>query len=247
MNFEEEAKSWVRQNGIDFVEKIRLRKSDNSLVVYVTESYKKNDEIVEVSDNKINKLKRDLESLFEVDVTIIKIKDDYFLDLEESLKVIVNNRLERRVVNFFITFIDSKKAEVWLETDFPEQKEEVDVYEIIKSVFSSAEIEISGFNWVNVEEKVPSLLQILMLIKVYQPIKNDEIVAKLLDKGFYSVDEKWISAKLDQLRKKRTVIRQKGGTYTMCSKGLSVIPQAYGKNSSDVVRALALGRNRWSN
>lgn len=247
MNFEEEAKSWIKQSGIDFVEKIRLRKSDNSLVVYVTESYKKNNEIVEVSDNKINRLSRDLKSLFEVDVDIIKIKDDYFLDLEESLKVIVNNRLDRHVVNFFITFIDPKKAEVWLETDFPEQKEEVQVYEVVKSVFSSAEIEVSGFNWVNLEEKVPSLLQVLMLIKVFQPIKKDELVGKLLGKGFYSVDDKWVSAKLDQLRKKKTVIRQKSGTYTICSKGLSVIPQAYGKNSSDIVRALALGRNRWSN
>lgn len=247
MNFEEEVQSWLKEKGINFVEKVRIRRSDNSLVVYVAESYRNRTEITEVSDRKINKLKSDLERLFEFPVNIIRVKGKFDIDLEESLKVIINNRLDQCLVNFFLNFIDEKKAEAWVETTFSDQKKEHNVREVVESVMGSADIELCEFNWINLDVKVPSLLQVLMVIKVLQPVSQDIVLKKLTERGFYSVDERWVSAKLDQLRKKRAVIRQKNGMYAICSMGLSVLPQTYGRKSSDVGRALALGRNRWLN
>ncbi|WP_214657216.1 hypothetical protein, partial [Vibrio anguillarum] len=62
------------------------------------------------------------------------------------------------------------------------------------------------------------------------------------------VEGRWLNRQLDKLIKKEVVVReQETATYSLTFKGLNVLPSISSRINSDIVRALDLGRRKWSN
>lgn len=93
---------------------------------------------------------------------------------------------------------------------------------------------------------LPSSIFILRLVKIKQPI-NISGLEILLKEDYPSIHEKWINRQLDGLRKKKFIIRTKSGQYTLTSLGLVIVPAGTNNNSSDIERALELGKRKWVN
>lgn len=94
-------------------------------------------------------------------------------------------------------------------------------------------------------DQTPSLVVVLRTVKTAQPCKIQDIRSALIEKGYPLLREEWIQGKLDLLRKKEVIVRQNDGSYCLSQLGLMVTPHGTYRSSSDVERALALGRAKW--
>lgn len=95
-------------------------------------------------------------------------------------------------------------------------------------------------------EEIPSDLMILRRIKILSPVSSDALAEKLIpstDRNSPTV--KILSGKLDTLRKKGMLLRREDGKYVLTLKGIWACGGATTRNSSDVARALVLGRRKW--
>ena len=91
----------------------------------------------------------------------------------------------------------------------------------------------------------PTDMEILRAIKIASPVAIDELSEKLSGGGAPMIDRKWLSARLDALRKKNLIHRTNGGKYLLTELALSLVPVNRTRKSSDVIRALHLARRKW--
>ena len=87
---------------------------------------------------------------------------------------------------------------------------------------------------------------VLRVIKIYQPIIVEEMALDI-EKGGYLLDIQKLRNLVDLLRKKRFVYRLSDGKYALTEKGLKTVPHGNYRVSSDIIRALALGKKRGNN
>jgi hypothetical protein len=67
-----------------------------------------------------------------------------------------------------------------------------------------------------------------------------------LSKDYPALRIDGLNKQLDKLIKKKFLIRERDTeTYVMTALGLNLLPQIASRNSSDIVRALDLGRRKW--
>lgn len=93
---------------------------------------------------------------------------------------------------------------------------------------------------------VPQKLAILTSVKVIQPALVDDLERYLLLREFNVESSKWLSHQLDALRKDELVLRSKvDHRYRLTRAGVLLLVGSKRRSSSDVLRALALGRRRW--
>lgn len=88
-------------------------------------------------------------------------------------------------------------------------------------------------------------VDILKAVKVSQPASDAAIKAQLLEDRISYGSDKALRGQLDILRKRGLIARLRTGSYVITARGLSVVPRRRGGESSDVKRALALGKRRW--
>lgn len=102
---------------------------------------------------------------------------------------------------------------------------------------------MQALQWDEIE--LPSVIEILSKTKKLQPVKREHLYANLRE-NYSSLQEVWLNKQLDRLIKKRFLVReQETQTYALTAHGLNVLPQIAGRNNSDIVRALDLGRRKW--
>jgi hypothetical protein len=92
---------------------------------------------------------------------------------------------------------------------------------------------------------LPAKPMILRTLKVYAPVKTENLAEVLREKGATIPSSHWLQAKLDGLRKQGLIIRSKEGEYALTELGLGVAPHGKNRLSSDIERALAFGRRKW--
>jgi hypothetical protein len=109
---------------------------------------------------------------------------------------------------------------------------------------SEVDLKSGVIHWVDSANDLPSLIWLLRFLKKNQPIKIKDFIEMTCVK-YPSISEKWLNHKLDQLRKKDLVIREKSDTYCLAANGLNIVPAGSYSASSDIDRALALGRRKW--
>lgn len=90
----------------------------------------------------------------------------------------------------------------------------------------------------------PTLIAILRLIKIKQPINANDLLHDLIQ-TYEKTDIDWLNKKLDLLRKKKSLIRNADEKYVLTMKGLNSVPSGARSSSSDVERALELGKRKW--
>lgn len=91
---------------------------------------------------------------------------------------------------------------------------------------------------------LPATVVVLRSVKVVQPATVESVTNEISRQGFAAVPPRWVKAQLDRLRRHGLVVWQHD-VYSITSAGLLILPVSRGRLSSDVERALALGKRRW--
>jgi hypothetical protein len=94
-------------------------------------------------------------------------------------------------------------------------------------------------------ENLPSNPTILRKLKIHAPLTTEQLAGFLVSSRSVIPNARWLQTRLDALRKRGLVVRSPEGQYSLTEFGLEIVPYGKTRSSSDIERALALGRRKW--
>ena len=165
-------------------------------------------------------------------------------EIESGINALVRKVLQSSDVKVFLSVSKDRYADLWFD-DAPKSISEnikINMITVIKDYLKNVDLTLHEMYLHGAS--IPSSAMILRSVKILQPATAQEITKYIIDRGFLSVPIKWIKSQLDLLRKKKFIIWSKE-TYSITYEGLSSLPIVRGRSSSDIERALALGKRRW--
>ncbi len=172
---------------------------------------------------------------------------EYERDLFDSLSVEFSQRVESLIITSFdppkiSAVIKFKSTEVG-EVDEPNLK---DVERFVRSELQRAGMSLGSLECKRVEWPAPHKVTILSVVKVRQPVMLAEIERDLVVQHYGVESTRWLNHQLDMLRKDGLVVRSNhDGRYRLTQQGNAILIGSKHRGSTDVRRALALGRRRW--
>lgn len=186
--------------------------------------------------------------LKEIDLAIewIVTRGEQAAIIEAALLAAFQERFPSVIGAVFISSIYATPVSVWLE---PTSGAKVlppigAMSEVCKELLKVFEVESVSVSYTNSEE-LPSNSMILRLLKTHSPISVDLLEKKLKLEGMSIPDKQWLHRKLDTMRRNGLLVWLQDETYSLTELALSVVPHGNSRSSSDVSRALALGRRKW--
>ena len=181
-----------------------------------------------------------------INVNFIISKGKVQEEIEAGLNALLATRFTGQVQDCFVSFVDNKVVEVWLERVANNSAENADaITAVITDYLKMFGIKLEGVRWADSGEPLPSTVAILRELKTIAPAPPSELAQRLRDRNFQIPSVSWIEKKLDGIRKQKLVIRRSDVTYILTEEGLKLVPSGRGRLGSDVARALALGRRKW--
>lgn len=241
----DEVKNYIKEKKYGFIVDVRYRPSDDVILIYVPQ-----DKIVDragkgfTSNRQLTFLKNRVSSAHGKAVDVVITQGEGYQELEEGIYQILNRKFNDQIIALYISFGGQKVANAWIEIDNSVEGMRGDIHEHLSNILAEGDIALDGVSWIITQAELPSLSSLLRKIKVHQPIRMQDLLEDLLP-NYASVSDKWLNRKLDQLRKKGFVRREKNGCYVLSAMALAAIPAGTRYTSSDIERALALGKRKW--
>jgi hypothetical protein len=228
-----------------FVRRARYRPSDETVLIYVLrDKVAKKATGLTTSNRQLSNLKKSLSAKFGKHVEIIHVLSDAQESLEDTIILMLNNKFTGNVTSLYMSFENENIVNSWIEvselSDDLKNAMEIHYAKILEDVG----LGFGTVQWIDSTREMPTFPWLLRFLKSNQPINIEDFADEVVN-NFPSVNRKWLNHKLDQLRKKNLLIRETSGNYVLTVQGLSVVPAGASYSSSDVDRALALGRKRW--
>ncbi len=241
-----EIQAFIKKQYTNFDFKVRIRPSDETIMLYIPQ-----DNLGEKADKKqisirqLNNLKRKLINRFSKNSEFIFIQNSYQQDLEAGFFQMLNRKFDRNIISLYTSFHGNDSVDAFIEVGQLNEGLQQNIEDHFKKILSDASLNLGVLHWLDSPYVLPTVNILLRVIKTTQPVKLDEILRKIRP-SHTSVSDKWLNHKLDQLRKKGFVKRQKStGAYVLTDEALQVIPAGTRRASSDIERALALGKKKW--
>lgn len=166
--------------------------------------------------------------------------------MEAALQELLNSRFPESVSAVFFSPLKTAPVSVWLERNpkdesRPELAALRAVVEQFLKLYDVTELLVMDGDTVD----SPTNPMIMRRLKVVAPATREQLADALRAAGSTIPDLRWLQSKLDALRKEGLIVRSKTGEYCLTELGLGVVPHGRNRSSSDVERALALGRRKW--
>jgi hypothetical protein len=228
------------------IKDVKLRSSDDAILIYVEK-----DKIVEnarigfISERQLTLLRNRLKSKFGCVVELIFVESESQQELEAGFYRILNRKFNNTIRSLYISLVDSNVVDSWIEVANLAQESKDKIGKHFAVLLNEAELICGNIRWLDTSSDLPSIPVILRLVKELQPISLKDLNI-LVKEDYELISEKWLNTKLDLLRKKGLVMRQNStGEYVLKAIALRIIPHSVNRNSSDISRALALGRKKW--
>ena len=124
--------------------------------------------------------------------------------------------------------------------EIPSNHSEISVAHEISQIAITRNFETVSVQF-SLSNRPVSLLQILLSIKTLQPATVQEISTDFAKRGMHG-DVKMIQNAVDNLRKQGLVVHDASRKLALTREGIAAIPVNRGRMSSDIIRALHLGR-----
>lgn len=231
----------------EFVDEVRIRPSDETILLYVPRE-KVSDTVKPgfTSGKQLENQKFKLKEKYSKDVEFILTMSERHLEIEKSVFILLNLNFSGNILSFCMSLDENNLTTAWVEIPGLDSKLENDIHQKLGKILAEVGMELGAVNWIDSKYELPTLPWILRMLKIHQPITLREMFEFCVD-AYPAINEKWVNGKLDQLRKKKLVIREKSGGYVLTAAGLNSVPSGARHNSSDISRALELGRKKWSN
>ena len=240
---------FVQHRAGKYAQSIEYRDFDGAIVVKIPmSSVAKKAGNRKTSKRQVTQLKNDVKKIYNRELLAIVILDDNHEAVELALGTLLSQRFPKVIRGVFVSVPSIDNVTVILEPfDNKPPAEEVleDIKELVEKFLDLQELHLGAIEWAGATGERPSLPVLLRLVKTLAPVEVEDIGLSLRKQDRWYVDAKDIRHSLDALRKKGLVIRQKTGKYVPTEAALHVIPHGPTRNSSDVDRALELGRRKW--
>ena len=157
---------------------------------------------------------------------------------------LLQEKFPDKIASLSISFLDFGE----LITNIESKQISNDVRKKIEKYYTSLlvqhELVSAQVNWSEEGLDLPSSAAMLKHLKINQPVTLKQYVDTFA--GEYSMlNKKWLAKKFDGLRKKGFLVRGADTKYRLSLKGIEVVPAYPSRTSSDILRALALGKKKW--
>ncbi len=166
--------------------------------------------------------------------------------VETALLELLATRFPGAVNAVFISSLKSEPVSVWLDRN-PQYEAPPDL-SALREVAEQL-LKLYGVAMFLVMDgagaDTPTNPMILRRLKIVAPATTEQLAEALSAAGATIPETRWLQSKLDTLRKQGFVARSNAGTYCLTELGLSLVPHSRNRSSSDIDRALALGRRKW--
>lgn len=237
---------FLKKRQAKYVADIRLRASDGTVLIYVSSSDigKKAGE-GKTSMRQLNYLSRAIKKELKLDAEILIYRGEEQHKFESGLCALLKENFGEAVADCYVSLPEENFAEIWIDlTDFRLANSDAFRSKIVNYVelFNK---KLRFIHWSGAKKEKPSNAAILRAVKTAAPASIDDISQHIELKGLFVPSLEWLNAKLDLLRKNGMLLCQHDKTYVMTDKGLSLVPHGHFRSSSDIERALALGRREW--
>lgn len=239
--------SFIHESKDDYVSDVRVRPSDQALLIYVPR-----DKIAAkvkpgyTSLRQIHNLRKKIEEKFSVTALIVQETSSSHQELELGFGQLINRKFDGRILSFFMSFRDESLVDAWIEVSGLDDALRNEITDHIDTLFKELSLSIGELFWLNSPADLPTAPALMRLVKAYQPVTSDDLLS-ILAVDYPSINERWLIHRLDYFRKNGLLIWQKPGNYALTAHGVNVVPAGMGRSSSDIHRALALGRRKWWN
>ncbi|MDO9317559.1 MAG: hypothetical protein Q7V56_05095 [Gammaproteobacteria bacterium] len=227
------------------ISEVRIRDSDGAIVLYLPEN--KVAEKVSPGFTSIRQLKnveRKLSKKFSKEVVVVFTLSSDHLEIESAIFTILKTKYPDRVLSLLFSADSEKKFNAWIEFIEPSDDLKRELESYLQSVFETIELSLGDITWISFNSDSPTVPFLLRLLKTVQPVSAEMLFIKLHIE-YPGITERWLRNKLDQMRKKKLLVREQAGTYVLTYDALSTVPAGANRSSSDLNRALDLGRRKW--
>lgn len=200
------------------------------------------------SRKKLTNLKAQFAEELGLSVEFILIRGAVHSQIEAGINALLSSQFPGLIQEAFLSFREDGLYDVWLEP----VKIECDSHETLKHIKPALVKYLSVFKsrlglvrLTTFESALPSSAVILRSIKKHAPTTAAQLFEALQSEEFSVPSQSWLDRKLDGLRKKQLLLRHEDGQFALTELGLNAVPHSNSRSSSDVERALALGRRKW--
>lgn len=163
----------------------------------------------------------------------------------EAAESILKIEFQEYIEDINFNFLSSDKVNAWIKIKKIDAKSKNTIKNYLQAIFSYSNVNSVNIQWIGENDELPSLMQILIATKKLQPVIIEKYVSEFKE-DYPHIHIKWLNRQLDKLIKKNLIVRNsisKG--YAVTGKGLDAIPTAANSMSSDIARALSLGKRKW--
>lgn len=242
----EDIKEYLDSHKNNYIFEIRLRPSDETIMIYVSqEKVASKASSDAISFRQLNNIKKDLANKYSRNVEIILVQNAAQQELESGFFQMLNRKFDDQIVSLYVSFRHGAIVDAFIEASNLTAQLECEITEHFKTILNDAELSPGNITWLSSPSDLPTLPALLRTLKILQPV-NLHGLTTAMQASYRSVSDKWLSHKLDQLRKKGLVIWQKSsGTYAITGNALGIVPAGTKRTSSDIERALALSKRKW--
>ena len=244
----EEIKSYLASKKKTYVTDVRVRSSDETIMLYVSQD-RISPQVKSglTSHRQLNNLKKNIRQKFSRSAEVILFQNDAQKELESGFYQILSRKFNGQIISLYISFRDKSVVDGFIEVANLTEQLQTEISEHFNLILKETDLQLGSLYWLDSPADFPTIIALLRVLKVLQPVSLKELTTKI-QKDYSSISDRWLNHKLDQLRKKGLILRQKvNNTYVLSGDALRVIPAGARRTSSDIERALALGRKKWSN
>ncbi len=244
------ASEYLDARGASFVRSI-LHDSDQGVLVVTVDPAAVAARVStgKTSRRQLSLLEKEASQALGINVKFAVLPHAHELKLEEELRVLLRAALAIPLRDVFFGTSTSGRITVWVH---PQQESTTipsrtwkSAESLLKEHLATRGLRLDSLVRSSTSARQPGLMDVLKAVKASQPADTVEIVRILSTRGFAPPPPRWLTSTLDLLRKRRLLVRQPDGTFVVTSAALSAIPHRRDRGSSDIDRALALGRRRW--
>lgn len=254
--FEVRLRDIVAQDLESSSEQVRVLATGDEYLVLVSASAEMTpNNLVDASVRRHNALVKKIADLLKVRIRLVAVTGEIESRIEEWISTAINNHFPAKFEAVVATVGKNSSVDIWLvpndsQIDLPTQdKNEVAL--ICSRTLAPAGFVLAGIVIVGCEHDQPTLPVILRNMKISQPVSVEELFERLTGAQYRIPSQKWLKSQVDHLRQKELICFAAWPTgtgsilYALTSAGLNAIPPQTGRESSDILRSLALSSKSW--
>lgn len=242
----ENIRSFFKKRRANYITDIRIRMSDGTILAYVPSSaLGKRAEKGKTSMRQLKYVRKAIQNEFGSNIEFLIYRGQGQKQLESGLFALLKNTFGETISDCYVSFPEAALAEIWLDLSQSDPRNLASIKLKTIEYLKLFDTKLAQIHWSHIEKEQPSNPVILRAVKTTAPASVTEVQEIMEEKGFGVPSSDWLNGKLDLLRKNGMLIRQENGSYVLTDKGLRLVPHGNFRSSSDIERALALGRRKW--